>query len=132
MKRSQKLFVASLLALAVSGCAVKSEPIERSVSEQRAKSDLQSMYKGQEPLSGPLTLHQAMARAVKYNLEGRLKIMEEALAKRQLDLASFGHVAAHGAGRRVRRPQQRQRLQQPERTDRHSVAGAIDFTGPRP
>lgn len=89
MKRSQKLFGASLLALAISGCAVTSEPIERSVSEQRAKSDLQGMYKDQEPLRGPLTLHQAMARAVKYNLEGRLKIMEEALAKRQLDLASF-------------------------------------------
>jgi Outer membrane efflux protein. len=83
------LFGASLLALAVSGCAVTSEPIERSVSQQRARSDLQNMYKDQEPLSGPLTLHQAMARAVKYNLEGRLKIMEEALAKRQLDLASF-------------------------------------------
>ena len=89
MKRSQKLFGASLLALAISGCAVTSDPIERSVSEQRAKSDLQGMYKDQEPLRGPLTLHQAMARAVKYNLEGRLKIMEEALAKRQLDLASF-------------------------------------------
>ncbi|MVW90251.1 TolC family protein [Pseudomonas sp. PB101] len=89
MKTSHKLFGASLLALAISGCAVTSEPIERSVSEQRAKSDLQSMYQGQEPLGGPLTLHQAMARAVKYNLEGRLKIMEEALAKRQLDLASF-------------------------------------------
>ncbi|MHB2058001.1 MULTISPECIES: TolC family protein [Pseudomonas] len=89
MKRSQKLFGASLLSLAISGCAVTSEPIERNVSEQRARSDLQSMYKDQEPLRGPLTLHQAMARAVKYNLEGRLKIMEEALAKRQLDLASF-------------------------------------------
>ena len=89
MKKSQKLFGASLLALAISGCAVTSEPIERSVSEQRAKTDLQSMYKDQEPLRGPLTLHQALARAVKYNLEGRLKIMEEALAKRQLDLASF-------------------------------------------
>jgi len=89
MNRSQKLFSMSLLALVVSGCAVTSEPIDRSVSEQRARTDLQSMYKDQEPLSGPLTLHQAMARAVKYNLEGRLKIMEEALAKRQLDLASF-------------------------------------------
>lgn len=79
----------SLLAVMVSGCAVTSEPIDRSVSEQRAQIDLQNMFKGQEPLSGPLTLHQAMARAVKYNLEGRLKIMEEALAKRQLDLASF-------------------------------------------
>ncbi|KJZ67880.1 TolC family protein [Pseudomonas fluorescens] len=89
MNRSHMLFGASLLALAISGCAVTSEPIERRVSEQRARSDLQNMYKDQEPLSGPLTLHQAMARAVKYNLEGRLKIMEEALAKRQLDLASF-------------------------------------------
>ncbi|WP_339481342.1 MULTISPECIES: TolC family protein [unclassified Pseudomonas] len=89
MNRSQKLFGMSLLALVVSGCAVTSDPIERSVSEQRARTDLQNMYKDQEPLSGPLTLHQAMARAVKYNLEGRLKIMEEALAKRQLDLASF-------------------------------------------
>ncbi|MCE0462752.1 MULTISPECIES: TolC family protein [Pseudomonas] len=89
MNRSQKLFGMSLLALVVSGCAVTSEPIDRSASEQRAKTDLQNMYKDQEPLSGPLTLHQAMARAVKYNLEGRLKVMEEALAKRQLDLASF-------------------------------------------
>src|SRR3990167_3285987 len=89
MNKSQKLFGMSLLALVVSGCAVTSEPIERSVSEERARTDLQNMYKDQEPLSGPLTLHQAMARAGKYNLEGRLKIMEEALAKRQLDLASF-------------------------------------------
>lgn len=89
MRNSQKLFSVSLLALVISGCAVTSQPIDRSVSEQRAKSDLQSMFKDQEPLNGPLTLHQAMARAVKYNLEGRLKIMEEALAKRQLDLASF-------------------------------------------
>ncbi|SFX70888.1 Outer membrane protein TolC [Pseudomonas sp. NFACC36] len=79
----------SLLALVVSGCAVTSEPIDRNVSEERARTDRQNMYKDQEPLNGPLTLHQAMARAVKYNLEGRLKVMEEALAKRQLDLASF-------------------------------------------
>lgn len=89
MKKAQKLFSVSLLALIVSGCAVTSKPIDRSESEQRAKSDLVGMYKDQEPLSGPLTLHEAMARAVKYNLEARLKIMEEAMAQRQVDLASF-------------------------------------------
>ncbi|MEK1907430.1 MAG: TolC family protein [Pseudomonas sp.] len=89
MNKSQKLFGVSLLALAISGCAVTSQPIERSASEQRAQSDLQSMFKDQEPLSGPLTLHEAMARAVKYNLEGRLKVMEEAMAQRQVDLATF-------------------------------------------
>lgn len=89
MKKSQKLFGASLLALAISGCAVTSQPIDRSASEQRARTDLASMFKDQEPLNGPLTLHQAMARAVKYNLEARLKVMEEALSKRQVELAQF-------------------------------------------
>ncbi|WP_349573555.1 TolC family protein [Azotobacter salinestris] len=89
MRVSQKLFGVSVLALAISGCAVTSQPIERTASEQRAQSDLQAMFRDQEPLGGPLTLHEAMARAVKYNLEARLKVMEEALSRRQLDLARF-------------------------------------------
>lgn len=89
MKKSQTLFSVSLLTLAISGCAVTSQPIDRSVSEQRAQQDLAVMFKDQEPLSAPLTLHEAMARAVKYNLEARLKVMEEAMAQRQVDLATF-------------------------------------------
>ena len=89
MSKAAKLFTVSVLALAVTRCAVTNQPIDRCVSEQRARQDMASMFKDQEPLSGPLTLHEAMARAVKYNLEARLKVMEEALAKRQVDLASF-------------------------------------------
>lgn len=87
MQLRQKVLGISVLALAISGCAVSTQPIDRLASEQRAKSDLQIMFKDQEPLSGPLTLHTAMARAVKYNLEARLKVMEEAMAYRQMDLA---------------------------------------------
>jgi len=89
MNQTYKLFTASLLALAISGCAVTTQPIDRSESEARARADLSSMFKDQEPLSGPLTLNEAMARAIKYNLEARLKVMEHALAERQLDLATF-------------------------------------------
>ncbi|MCW8156036.1 TolC family protein [Stutzerimonas stutzeri] len=89
MSKAAKFFSISVLALTVSGCAVTSQPIDRSVSEQRAQQDLAIMFKDQEPLSGPLTLHEAMARAVKYNLEARLKVMEEAMAQRQVDLATF-------------------------------------------
>ncbi len=89
MSKASRFFAVSVLALAVTGCAVKTQPIEPGVSEQRAKSDLVKMFKDQEALQGPLTLHEAMARAVKYNLEARLKIMEEALAQRQVDLATF-------------------------------------------
>lgn len=89
MNQTYKLFTASLLALTISGCAVTTQPIDRSESEARARADLSSMFKDQEPLSGPLTLNEAMARAIKYNLEARLKVMEHALAERQLDLATF-------------------------------------------
>lgn len=87
MNKHYKVLAVSMLAAAIGGCAVTSQPIERAASEQRAQEDLASMFSGQEPLSAPLTLHQAMARAVKYNLEARLKVMEEALAERQVDLS---------------------------------------------
>lgn len=43
----------------------------------------------QEPVTAPITLHDAMARALKYNLEARLKVMEKLTAQRQLDLSTF-------------------------------------------
>jgi multidrug efflux system outer membrane protein len=89
MKKAYQLFSASLLALAVSGCAVTSTPLAQSSSEERARNDLAAMFKDQEPLTEALSLHQAMARAVKYNLEARLKVMEAALSERQVDLARF-------------------------------------------
>ncbi|MCF8209649.1 MAG: TolC family protein, partial [Rhodoferax sp.] len=42
-----------------------------------------------EPIVAPLTLNQAMARALKYNLDRRAKMMEEALALNQLDVTKF-------------------------------------------
>ena len=45
------------------------------------------MYRDQQPLSGPLTLSDAMARALKYNLDYRLKLMETALSRGLLDVS---------------------------------------------
>ncbi|XLM21069.1 TolC family protein, partial [Chromobacterium piscinae] len=47
------------------------------------------MFGSQEPLTAPVTLQEAMARALKYNLDYRVKLMEEAMAQRQLDLSSL-------------------------------------------
>lgn len=89
MQRSTKLISISLIALFVSGCAVTTKPIDRTQSEQRLSSDLSVMFKDQEPVIAPITLNEAIARALKYNLEGRLKVMEEALAQKQADLSHF-------------------------------------------
>ncbi|MBX3619150.1 MAG: TolC family protein [Rhizobacter sp.] len=45
------------------------------------------MFAQQEPVQGAITLEEAMARAIKYNLDHRLKLMEEAVSQRQLDLS---------------------------------------------
>nr|WP_321241354.1 TolC family protein [uncultured Tolumonas sp.] len=89
MQKGPKLFSISIIALLISGCAVTSKPLDRVQSEQRSYADLGVMFRDQEPVTAPITLHDAMARALKYNLEARLKVMEEALAQRQLDLSTF-------------------------------------------
>ena len=77
------------VVLALTGCAVSPKPI--SVQERQAtlEADRQAMFGSQEALSGPVTLQEAMARALKYNLDYRVKLMEEAMAQRQLDLSSL-------------------------------------------
>ncbi len=75
--------------LILGGCAVTPHPITLNERAAGLDSDKAAMYHNQEPVKGPLTLSEAMARAVKYNLDNRLKLLEEAVSQRQLDLASF-------------------------------------------
>lgn len=77
------------VALVLTGCAINPKPIAASERQATLADDRQAMYGSQEPLAGPLTLQEAMARALKYNLDYRVKVMEEAMAQRQLDLSSL-------------------------------------------
>ena len=72
------------------GCAVKTDPLSDDERRQRASDDLASMFQGQESLSGPITLGEAIARALKYNLDHRLKMMENALAVRKYKFDKTG------------------------------------------
>lgn len=91
MRLGRFLRTTSALALLafLPACAIQPEPFTAEETSVRVRTDLAAMFAGQEPLSGPLTLHEAMARAVKYNLEARLRVMEHALSQQQLDLAKF-------------------------------------------
>ena len=89
MRKGRKLFALSALVVALNGCAVTSDPITKKESEQRSQQDRVAMFSQQEPVTAPITLYDAMARALKYNLESRLKVMESALAQQQLDLSRY-------------------------------------------
>ncbi len=82
------LFATTALLLALTGCSVRPEPITLDQQIAQASSDRQLMFASQEALSAPVTLEQAMARALKYNLQQRVTLMEKALEDRVLDASS--------------------------------------------
>ena len=71
----------------LTACSVKPVVLSEQDHITRVTQDRNQLFVDQEPLTSPLTLHQAMARAIHYNLDHRLKIMEEALASDMLEVA---------------------------------------------
>ena len=76
-------------ALIAVGCAVKPVVINTETHLQRAAEDQRRLFDDQEGITAPLTLYGATARALKYNLEYRVRLMEEAAALGQTQLASY-------------------------------------------
>jgi outer membrane protein TolC len=76
-------------AALLGACAVQPDPLSDAEVQSRIDNDLSALFAEQEPVTGPITLNEAMARAVLYNMENRVQLMEAALANRQVELASF-------------------------------------------
>jgi outer membrane protein TolC len=83
------LIAMCVAALWLSGCAIHPTPFTDAERVQNAHAERTEMFADQPPLTGPVTLEEAMARAIRFNLDHRLKMMEEALAQKQLDVANF-------------------------------------------
>ena len=79
----------AIAALALGGCTLVPHPLTDAERLAEADGDRVEMFGNQEPLRHPLTLHEAFARALKYNLDGRVKLIEEALAQDDLDLSRY-------------------------------------------
>ncbi|WP_159934415.1 TolC family protein [Pseudomonas sp. S35] len=78
-----------LAALTLSACAVTPEPETLDQQIAQASADRANMFNGQEPVTRPISLEEAMARAVKYNLQQRLGLMERALEDNLLDVQNL-------------------------------------------
>lgn len=78
--------------VALGGCAqfrVAPKPLDERTLAVATKADREEALRQSEPVRGALSLEEAMARALKYNLDRRAKLMEEALAMRQFDASQF-------------------------------------------
>ncbi|WP_247871466.1 MULTISPECIES: TolC family protein [unclassified Azospirillum] len=131
------VLTASLLA---AGCAVKPEPLTAEENLARVREDLGVVLAPQEPLTKAVSMDEAMARAIKYNLDERVKLMEMAVASDQLELSRYDMlprvVAAAGyAGRNNDAGSESLNLATGRRTgesttatDRHRRTGDLAFT----
>lgn len=86
----KKSTLAILVALTLSACTtIKPEQIPEQTLIEQGQADRAAAAADVEPITGMLTLEQAMARALKYNLERRSHLLEEAMAFRQLEVSHY-------------------------------------------
>ncbi len=73
----------------IAGCSVTPEPLEQQDLSKIADSNISRVTAAQEPVSNSIDVYEAIARALKYNLDQRVELMQEAVNVRELNLASY-------------------------------------------
>lgn len=87
---SWRMALALGAASVLAGCAsMQPEALNARELASQLKQDRQSSADSVEPLRGPLSLDEAIARAIKYNAERRLKLMEQAIAEGSFEAGNF-------------------------------------------
>ena len=76
----------------LSGCAVMPVPFTQAEKSELARADLGKLFEQQEPVTRKITLYEAIARALKYNLDHRVALMEEAVAHGARDLSKYSFL----------------------------------------
>lgn len=85
MKHTLSISALALLA----GCAVNPKPLTPSQIDTTARENIVAVDADQEPVTAPINLYEAMARALKYNLDYKVELMEEALKMRELNVSRY-------------------------------------------
>ncbi|MEO5337011.1 MAG: TolC family protein [Magnetospirillum sp. WYHS-4] len=79
----------SLMALMAAGCSLSPVPFTDEETGARVAADRLNMFDNQEKVAEAISLEEATARAIKYNLDYRLKLMEKAVALEEVDLSHY-------------------------------------------
>jgi outer membrane protein TolC len=92
LPQTSKILALSVVAsaLVLAGCAtVDPLPLSAQDIKGQAQTDRSQSQSAVEPIKGVLSLEEAIARGLKYNLDRRTRMMEEAIAFNQLDASSY-------------------------------------------
>jgi outer membrane protein TolC len=105
--RRRKLWSMTVVAVAagvVAGCAIAPNPLTFGELEIVAAKTTAGVAANREAIAGPISLHEAMARALRSNLDHRVEMMQAQLRSTELRLAHYallpGAVANTGYAKR--------------------------------
>lgn len=90
LKRTSSSFVlitTVIAVLGVSACSRQAEPISMDEQVSVLSEDFRSIFSDQEPITHAISLHEAMARGILYNLDHRVSVMEGMIAKGEVNMA---------------------------------------------
>ena len=76
-----------ICALSLSSCTLRPTPLTDDELLAKASADLSSLLAANEPVTGPITLQEAAARALKYNMDARIAVLDEAVTRGELTVA---------------------------------------------
>lgn len=88
-KTAVKLLKITVSSIALAACSITPEPFTRSEVMDMAISDRNLIENSQVPIENALSLSEATARALKFNLEHRVQVMSQALSSESFQLAKL-------------------------------------------
>lgn len=77
------------IGLVVSGCTIVPHPLDQHALARIADDNMSRVASAQEPITGSIDVYEAIARALKYNLDQRVELMQEAVNLQELNLAGY-------------------------------------------
>ena len=105
-------------SVVLSGCTITPEPLSLSEVESKSQARLEQYSADQEKITAPIGLYDAMARAVKYNLDYKVELFEEALRASESDLSNLDMLPQLVANAGL--------------SDRSNFSGCLLYTSPSP
>ncbi len=89
MKPTASVFLATISSMYLAGCVVTPIPLTDEAINEFSTRNLTNVTAGQEPVSGAISLAEATARGIKYNLDHQIELMAQAVALRRLKVSRF-------------------------------------------
>ena len=89
MKVLQRFLLPGVAVAVISGCSVSPTSFTKEEYNTLIQNDKAAWLGNMEAVSGPICLDEAIARALKYNLDHRVSLMEQAQASAQFEAGKF-------------------------------------------